>query len=111
MDLPTAMQSLRWLRGLYLGNSLLMAIFPMGVLISIVSNVIGLRLSDLLIGLGLYVFGLVEFVHYFVFKINMRPGEFRLALRRKRPVPARLLREYKRAEQCVYSNRRPEVMR
>ena len=55
-------------------------------------------------GLSLFLFACGEFVHYFLFKINMRPREWRAARARGRPVPARFRRELRRAEAAA---RRP----
>lgn len=82
-------RGLLWLlRALYSVNLALLLIFP---LVLLGAFIIGrsLRLGDAIFGLGLYLFGLGEFIHYFVWKINMRPGEWRRFIRAAQPIPAR----------------------
>jgi hypothetical protein len=83
------------LRALYLGTGLLLLIFPLAV-------VAGFAFASpapggLLFGGALYLFAVGEFVHYFLFKINMRPREWRESWRQGRLPPARLRRELHRA--------------
>ena len=54
--------------------------------------------------LGLYIFGLGEFVHYFVWKINMRGSERRRQRQSTRRIPARFRRELIRAQRVVSSS-------
>jgi hypothetical protein len=89
---------LRFLRLLYAANTLLLLIFPLAILLGLTVFPTYVRSLDLLLGLGYYLFGVGEFVHYFLFKINMRPRELRLAWSRRRLVRARLWRELTRAE-------------
>lgn len=91
-----AIRRLRLLRAVYAGNALLLLLFPAALLATIASGDAPTG-ADVLIGCGLYLFGLGEFAHYFLFKINMRPAEWRRAWRARHPVPARILREYRRA--------------
>lgn len=92
-----AFRVLRLLRGLYVLNVLLLLVFPASILAAIAAEAPTLTLYDVLIGLGCYLFGMGEFLHYFVFKINARPRELKRLLREKRPAPARLLRELRQA--------------
>jgi len=90
-------RELLWLlRALYSANLALLLVFP---LVLLGAFIIGrsLRLGDAIFGLGLYFFGLGEFIHYFVWKINMRPGEWRRFIRAGQPIPTRFQREYTRA--------------
>ncbi len=88
---------LRLLRGLYVLNVLLLLVFPASILAAVATGAPVLALYDALIGLGCYLFGVGEFLHYFVFKINARPRELKRLLRERRPMPARLLRELRQA--------------
>ena len=56
-----------------------------------------------LLGAGFYLFGLGEFLHYFVFKINMRSYERNIAVRSGQLIPARILRELRRAQSEIQS--------
>jgi hypothetical protein len=85
----------RMLRAVYVMNVLALLVFPAGLLRALQPG--GVEFVDLLFGAGFYLFGLGEFLHYFAFKINMRPYEWRDALQNRRFVPARLLRELRRA--------------
>lgn len=87
----------RLLRYAYAANAALLLVFPAG-LVAATLSVLPTNGADALIGLFWYLFALGEFVHYFCFKINMRPRELRDALRKRKPVPARLLRELRAAE-------------
>lgn len=87
---------LRLLRLLYVGNALLLLTFPLVAIISIRGQVPP-GAFDLLLGLAYYLFAFGEFIHYFLFKINMRPGERRLAREKGHRVPARFRRELARA--------------
>ncbi len=87
---------LRFLRGAYAFNSILLLLFPLLAGIRLLSSApLGGR--EFLQGLGYYLFGLGEFIHYFVYKINMRSAEMREMLHSRRPVPARFRRELARA--------------
>ncbi len=85
------------LRGLYVLKVLLLLTLPASILAAVVTGAPALALYDVLIGLGCYLFGVGEFLHYFVFKINARPRELKRLLRERRPMPARLLRELRQA--------------
>ncbi len=91
---------LHLLQAVYLVNILLLLLFPALVLWQ---TILGpqAELPDVLLGAGFYLFGFGEFLHYFVFKINMRPYERQNAVRRGQMVPARILRELRRAENEV----------
>ncbi len=93
-----AERRLRLLRLLYAANALLLLLFPLAILLRLTVVPRPIRLPDLLLGLGYYLFAFAEFVHYFIFKINMRPRELRSAWSRRRLVRARLWRELRRAE-------------
>lgn len=56
-----------------------------------------LLLIDVVIGGGLYLFALAAFVHYFLVKI-VRSDSDRQALKRRRQVSARIMRELQRSE-------------
>jgi hypothetical protein len=93
------------LKGLYGIAIFLMLIFPIGVIIcSLIDENIKLPFStamersDFMLGLFFYVFGVGEFLHYFIFKINMRRYERENSRRTHRFIPARLLRELRRAQ-------------
>jgi hypothetical protein len=92
------------LMGLYGFSIFIMVIFPIGVIIcSLMSERLNLpfftamEMPDFMLGLFFYLFGAGEFLHYFVFKINMRRYERENSHRTHRFVPARLLRELRRA--------------
>lgn len=87
---------LRLLQGVYGFNILLMLGFPALLIVRVAAG-LPMDWTDLLLGGAYYIFALGEFVHYFVFKINMRPYEWQQALQTGRFVPARLLREMQRA--------------
>ncbi len=87
---------LRLLQGVYGINILLMLVFPVLLLIRAASGY-PIQLADVLLGGGFYLFGVGEFLHYFVFKINMRPYEWRNAMQTGKFVPARVRRELHRA--------------
>ncbi|MBN1430993.1 MAG: hypothetical protein JXB07_21670 [Anaerolineae bacterium] len=95
----SAMTRLRAIRCLYVLNVLLMGLFPAVVTIRLLFGHLP-GLGDSLIGIGYYLFGLGEFVHYFWFKINMRPSEMK-RMRHRQLIPARFLREYRRAKRAV----------
>ena len=88
---------LNLLNGLYLFNSLLMVGFPLLLVIRLASGT-AVHPADVLIGGAYYLFGLGEYLHYFFFKINMRPAEMREAIRTRQLVPARIWRERERAQ-------------
>jgi hypothetical protein len=82
---------------LYGLNSILLLVFPVGlVVLGLIGSLIAL--PDLLFGAALYLFGIGEFIHYFVYKINMRRYEREYSRRKHRFVPARLLRELRRVQ-------------
>lgn len=87
---------LRLLRAQYGLSIALLLAFP-GLLLWRIVFRLPVDLPDTLLGAGFYLFGLGEFLHYFVFKINMRPYELKNALRGGQLVPARILRELRRA--------------
>jgi hypothetical protein len=89
----------RVLRTIYAVNILLLLAFPLGVLVAASGIGPPVRCRDLVLGTALYALGVGEFVHYFLYKINMRPRELRRAWREKRTVPSRLRREMARAAQ------------
>jgi glycosyltransferase involved in cell wall biosynthesis len=91
-----ARMRLALLRGLYRGDLALLLIFPLALFGAFA---IGRSpsLGDAIFGVGLYLFGFGEFIHYFVWKINMRPREWRRFLCTGQPIPARFRREYERA--------------
>jgi len=76
---------------------MLLLIFPASSLAAVATGTPALALYDVVIGLGCYLFGVDEFLHYFVSKINARPRELKRSLRERRPMPARLLRELRQA--------------
>ncbi len=80
------------LQGVYAANVLALLVFPVAALLRAGPT---FDWGDFWLGAGFYLFGFGEFLHYFIFKINMRPNE------RERTgsifVPARLLRELRRA--------------
>lgn len=87
----------RLLRGLYAFNILLVLAYPVALIITIVSGA-PIDWADVLLGGAFYLFGVGEFLHYFVFKINMRPYELRQVIRTGKTIPARILRELQRAQ-------------
>jgi hypothetical protein len=91
--------------GLYGFTVFIMSIFPIGVIICFLMGEIlklpfstAMETPDFLLGLFFYVFGAGEFLHYFIFKINMRRYERENSHRTHRFVPARLLRELRHAQ-------------
>ena len=94
--------TIRWyvLVGLYILMSPLMCVFPMVVTMRWLLGY-PLGLGDGLIGACYYLFGVGEFIHYFWFKINMRPYEWRGMLRDRQLVAARLLREYRQVRKEI----------
>lgn len=96
-DDSPATRILKSLHGLYALDILLLLVFPGSLLVSAATGTPPVVLYDVLIGLGCYLFGVGEFLHYCVFKINMRPRELRSMSMYRRPVPARLRRELKQA--------------
>ncbi|MBN1311089.1 MAG: hypothetical protein JXB30_06685 [Anaerolineae bacterium] len=96
----SATARLRAIQGLYVLNSLLMCIFPAVFVIRLLfARPPGL--GDSIIGMCYYLFGLGEFIHYFWFKINMRPAERKRMLRDRQLVPARFLREYRKTKREI----------
>lgn len=93
------------LRALYSANLALLLIFP---LVLLGAFIIGrsLRLGDAIFGLGLYLFGLGEFIHYFVWKINMRPGEWRRFISSRPADPRAFLAMSTRERDARHANRR-----
>jgi hypothetical protein len=94
------------IRALYAANGLALASFPVAVLLTAILEPAAVRSLDLFAGLALFLFACGEFVHYFLFKINMRPREWRAARARGRPVRARFWRELRRAEDTATSSDR-----
>lgn len=88
---------LRLLQALYPVNILLLLLFP-GLLLFRAVLGLPVEVPDVLLGAGFYLFGLGEFLHYFVFKINMRSYERKMAARSGQLIPARVLRELRRAQ-------------
>jgi hypothetical protein len=92
-----------FLRGLYWFNIFLILVFPSGAVIcALIGN--ATELPDFLLGAAFYLFGVIEFLHYFVFKINMRRYEREYWRRTHRFVPARLLRELHRAQKKYHQD-------
>jgi len=83
---------LRLLQAVYALTGLSLLVYPALLAIRLLAG-LPVERGDALLGAGLWLFGVGEFVHYFIVKINMRPDE----RRRGRPVPARLRRELERA--------------
>jgi hypothetical protein len=96
-DNVPARRVLALLRGLYVFDVFLLLAFPASVLVALLTGSPPPRTYDLLIGLVCYLFGVGEFLHYFAFKINMRPRELKRLLKERKPAPARLLRELRQA--------------
>ncbi|MEU8200073.1 hypothetical protein [Streptosporangium sp. NPDC049046] len=96
---------LRGLQALYVFNVVLLLVFPVVLSVGIVVRGVGKDLPGLLLGVGLYVFAVGEFVHYFLWKINMRSAERASARRGSRRIPARFLRELRRARADVQRSR------
>lgn len=78
-------------------SMLLLFAYPAAVTITMLNGTIEDSLVDVVIGGGLYIFALGEFVHYFLVKI-VRSGSDRQALKRRRQVTARMMRELQRSE-------------
>ncbi|MGS2640149.1 hypothetical protein [Streptosporangium sp. G12] len=97
------------LQALYAFNVALLLVFPVVVVVGIATRGIGTSPTGLLLGAGLYGFAVGEFVHYFLWKINMRSGERARARRGSRRIPARFLRELRRARAAVSALRHAEV--
>lgn len=76
---------------------LLLLAYPSALLIAILNGTAHESLIDVVIGGGLYLFALAEFVHYFLVKI-VRSDSDRQALKRRRQVSARIMRELQRSE-------------
>jgi hypothetical protein len=85
------------LRLLYGANLLLLLVFPATLLVLFASRQHPAT-GDLLLGSAIYLFAVGEFLHYFIWKINMRGRELRRALRTGHLPPARFRREYARAK-------------
>lgn len=93
-----AASRLRLLRVLYGFNLLLLVGYPAALVIKLLTGS-PVEWADALLGGAFYLFGFGEFLHYFAFKINMRPYEFKQVMRTGKTIPARMLRELRRAEQ------------
>lgn len=91
-------QRLRLLRVLYRGTAVLLLVYPLAVVAGFIFRSVAPAPGDLLFGGALYLFGVGEYIHYFIVKINMRPREWRAIWRQGRLPPARLRRELQRAE-------------
>jgi hypothetical protein len=96
-----ARSRLALIRALYAANVLALASFPLAVVVAFALAPWWVRVPDVLAGMALFLFACGEFMHYFLFKINMRPREWRAARRHGRPIPARFFRELRRAEAQV----------
>lgn len=62
-------QRAAFVRALYTANGILLAIFPLVLIVRAIGGEVSWQTGDLWFGLGLYLFALGEFVHYFVVKI------------------------------------------
>jgi hypothetical protein len=93
------------LQAVYTFNILLLLVFPGGLWFCIARQSV-IELSDLLLGTGFFIFGFGEFLHYFIFKINMRPSEWKYAVQNRQFVPARLLRELRRAKSAYQQEKK-----
>lgn len=91
---------LRLLQVLYGLNILLLVGYPVALVVKLITSS-PVEWADALLGGAFYVFGLGEFLHYFVFKINMRLYEFKQVVRTGRGIPARLRRELCRAQNDI----------
>lgn len=87
---------LRGLREAYVASIALLCVFP-ALLVAVLLVGAAPRADDLALGTFWYLFGVGEFVHYFMVKITMRGRELRRLLRTGRPIPARFRREVRRA--------------
>ncbi len=97
-----ANRSILWLQRLYVFNAVMLLVFPVWLIV----RVIGFRPIqpfDIFAGLGYYVLAVGEYIHYFFFKINMRPDELKRAIRKRQPVPARFRRELSRMKSVLFS--------
>jgi hypothetical protein len=65
----TVRQRVTIVRALYAANGILLLIFPLVYLIRAIGSEIDWQTGDPWFGLGLYLFAVGEFVHYFVVKI------------------------------------------
>ncbi len=99
IKLFTAPRRLRFIEGLYAINIILLLVFPVFSLTALTINYPPIRLSDWVIGFCCYLFASGEFLHYFVFKINMSRSEQKRVLSNRQPATARLLRELRRTKQ------------
>jgi hypothetical protein len=110
-DVTPAARREKILRGLYFLDYILAASLPVVILITLgrlllvpdefawpvtFSGWTG-AIGEWLVGGVYYLFGVGEFLHYFVFKINMRPDELRRMQKTGKLIPARFLRELRRA--------------
>jgi len=77
-------------RALYAANGILLLIFPLVYLVRAIGGEIGWQTGDPWFGLGLYLFAVGEFIHYFVVKI-VRSDRDRAA--RSTRQPSRFRRE------------------
>ncbi|HNT75585.1 MAG TPA: hypothetical protein PKH77_11275 [Anaerolineae bacterium] len=93
-------RALAWFRRLYLFNALMLGVFPVWVIARMIVS--SPEWPDVIVGLGYYAMAVGEYIHYFFFKINMRPNELRRVLRKRQPVPARFRRELRRLQQAYH---------
>lgn len=98
---------LRLLQAAYVLTALALLVFPALLIARLVAGV-PVEWGDAALGAAFWLFGVGEFVHYFVFKINMRRYERRMSARHKRRIPARLRRELQRAAAQAQSEARAE---
>lgn len=96
-----ANRSILWLQRLYVFNALMLLVFPVWLIVRVISFP-PIQLMDIFIGLLYYVLAVGEYIHYFFFKINMRPDELKRAIRKRKPIPARFRRELARMKQTYH---------
>ena len=89
--------SLRGLQAMYAANVALLMVFPLLLAVGVATRWVETDLPGLIFGVALYLFAVGEFVHYFLWKINMRADERAAGRRRSRRVPARFRRELRQA--------------
>ncbi len=95
-DRWTPQQRLALLVALYRVNYVVLLVFPALLLVSWTTNVVPFTPGAAIFGTLWYLFGLGEFIHYFVWKINMRSTERRRQRATRRRIPARFRRELDR---------------
>jgi hypothetical protein len=86
------------LKAMYVTNGILLLVFPAVLVGSLVTDTVSFHVGDIIFGLVWYLFGVGEFIHYFIWKINMRSAERTQQRKTGRRIPARFRRELLRLQ-------------